>query len=402
MNLARFFSGLLPCLLLAYIAPSIFLSDLARRADNALSDSWLRLRPAPKTPDSVTVVRIDPRSYRRMGLPPNESLSFEQIADAIQRIASADPKLIVLDIFFAKLSADENANERLSQALASAPTAIARSVVTYIDTDRNGKRHLDLLRTVPAPLFAQNARMVVPMMLRPDNDGVVRRINLTGLDDSSPLDRTPFLAPLLSQVSPIISQPGDSDLINYYGPPYSLPDIPVYKLLQTPQEVSDEWFRDRVVFLGVVDTRKDNPVGRDDAFQTPMSATPMYGVEIHATIAQNLIDGSWIKTMPPSLTTLIQTLLFSGLFLVIKDASLKLAIRLYVVAAAVWLSASYVAFVALSVFVPGAFLFVALLPGLLIASSVLELSRRTFFRTTNIQVPKGNPMTNTSSTELPS
>lgn len=59
-------------------------------------------------------------------------------------------------------------------------------------------------------------------------------------------------------------------------------------------------FQDKIIFIG------SNAAGLSDIKSTPMSATkPMPGVEIHASILNNLIDQDYIKTLPFTFNLLI-------------------------------------------------------------------------------------------------
>lgn len=359
-------------LVIVYFAPRLFFSDFSQQFETGLIDAWYSYRPSQPVPQSVTVVRVDPRSLRRLGLTPKHSIGFANLAEAIERIAAAGPKLIVLDIYFSALSSSDEVNERLMRALSSTPTVIARGIVPHIDTDLAGGQHLDLERTIPPPMFTSSAKRVLPMMVRTDRDGVVRKINLSTSISPIPLERTPLLESLREHVSPDVEQPGDDDLINYYGPPYAIPDVPIYKLLLPDETVPAEYFQNRVVFIGGVDTRNDNPDGGDDSFDTPMSHARMYGVEIHATIAQNLLDQSWIRRGNLQLEAVVQTLILGAFGMLLVDAGLTASLLVAATLFFAWAAVSCLCFSFLCFFVPGATLFGLVFPGLLAGAALAK------------------------------
>ena len=124
---------------------------------------------------------------------------------------------------------------------------------------------------------------------------------------------------------------------------------------------SEEYFRDRVVFIGVSSQVAPGVPG-DDSFPTPVSNTPMYGVEIHATIAANLMDRTWIRRYSPESENMMLGFIgfWGGLLLV--SISLPAAMAIVVATAVAWSLLSYLCFSYLLLFVPGTTLFWVVLP----------------------------------------
>jgi CHASE2 domain-containing sensor protein len=364
----RFRTLILPTLL-GFAAAHGHLTDAAKTLDGGLLRNWFSLRGPRSVAKDVSVVRMDRRSFQRLGIPSGYGLSFKQFATAIDKINAAQPKLIVLDVFFSHAAKDSDENAAFSESLSRAPTVIASGMSSYVDTDPAGEQSLSWERHAPASVFAKSAKQVVPLMVSRDLHGAVSRISLAREEEPTPLPQIPLLQPLRDFVKKDIQPPGYHDLINYYGPPYFATDVPVYKLLSPDENVPEEYFRGKVVLMGSVDIANTNPDGHDDSFMTPVSSSPMYGVEIHAAITQNLLDGSWIRRASPTTEAKVLAVLGLAFGLAFVHLGLFRAFFVYLGAAGLWGVGSYAAFAYGYYFVPGTFLFCVLLPlGLLVTA----------------------------------
>jgi adenylate cyclase len=96
-------------------------------------------------------------------------------------------------------------------------------------------------------------------------------------------------------------------VIDYYGPPRTIETVSLYQALDAEQYLPPGYFKDRIVFVGLsqvagVDIRESK-----DSFPTPFSGGKVgytYGVEIHATIAGNLLEQRRVELLPPSIEAL--------------------------------------------------------------------------------------------------
>jgi CHASE2 domain-containing sensor protein len=329
------------------------------------------LRGPYQVPSDVSVVRLDSRSYLRLGLTRNTGLPYSLLAEAIERICKAQPKLVVLDLFLSQESAEPKENERLMAALRSCRTVLGSSATAYIDTDVEGKQTLDFERYYPAGGFKRSASQVTSMLVAVTQK-TVQHLSVTNEHDALPLERIPLLKPLRAFVSSKLKTPEHEAFINYYGGPYSIPGIPIYKLLNEPPSVSSEYFRNRVVFVGAVDLPNSNPDGHDDSFTVPVSSAPMWGVEIHAHIAQNLLDGSWIRAMSRHTAHAVFNSLIVVLVFLFLKGGLSRAFLLWASATFLWAATAYVLFVHCLFFLQGAGVFLVVLPAFLVVLSLKE------------------------------
>ena len=106
-----------------------------------------------------------------------------------------------------------------------------------------------------------------------------------------------------------------------------------------------------------------------DTFVTPFPHSRMNGVEIHASVAANLLQRSWVTRASLVKETLLLSLLSFGLVYLISLFRIVTAFLATVAMSSLWLAVSYFLYQR-SFFLPGALLFLLILP---IAWSLLGL-----------------------------
>jgi len=92
-------------------------------------------------------------------------------------------------------------------------------------------------------------------------------------------------------------------MIDYYGPPRTIETVSLYQAMDPGTYLPDGFFRDRIVFIGASKVVASNFSDVKDSFPTPFSGGSVghtYGVEIHATIAANLLEDRRIEPLGAS------------------------------------------------------------------------------------------------------
>lgn len=251
--------------------------------------------------------------------------------------------MIVLDMIFEQEREDPEANRLLARALASSPSVIGRHTEELTDVAPDGTRRTTRVLVKPLELFAESAQMVIPLELRLTNDRS-EEICLSNERDFFSDVPVPLLEALRHLYSPGLEQPGGFDYINFYGGPNTLASISLAELITSAQRVPDEYFRDRVVLIGAAREIGVSAAGRSDSFRTSYSNEPLFGVEIHGTIAANLIDGTWIRRLPIQGETLLMGLVAFVLAYMVSSAG-PIGAPLWALGlSGLWLAVSYVAF----------------------------------------------------------
>lgn len=292
------------------------------------------LRPVPR---GVCVVAIDGDSYSALDLDPKQPWPRGLHAELIRKLAREGAKAVVFDVLF-EAEGDPEQDEALRAAMAETGIVVIGATVEQIEDPLFAKAKF----VEPWAPFADAAAAVGEVNLPADRDGVIRSAWL------APGGR-PGLALAAYEVATSArpSEEKDARLIDYYGPARAgVKTVSLYQALDPDQYLPHGFFRDRIVFVGLSEPAASGPAPKD-AFRTPFTGArgeTTYGVEIHATIAANLLDGSRIDLLPPWLETALFVLLSILALLVFVWLDPRYgAGALLVLAALAWLTA-HVAF----------------------------------------------------------
>jgi len=273
------------------------------------------------------------------------------LAESLQKIAAAGAKLIVIDGVPQRDGDDPGIDNQLAEAFKRTPTVIAKSTEVVVDSDPNGNQRRTKVYNKPIALFEQSVKAVIPMEVRLTG-GVVREICLSNERDVFSADRLPLLSPLRTFVRPDIPEPGGFDFINFYGPPSTLTSLSIGELIGPLTTVSEQYFKDRVVFIGAHSDSGAGVESGKDSFLTSVSSEWMFGVEIHATIAANLLDRSWIRRISNQLEGVGQAVIALCLSYIILGSSMFAGVLIALTFVPAWLLLSYYCFVHSTLFIP--------------------------------------------------
>lgn len=323
---------------------------ITERIEPTLAETWFSVRGPRETPQSVSLVQLDYLAYDEVDRSVGEMFPRDRLAEVVDAVASAGATAVVVDLSFQRPWKHAPGDESLAAALARTPSVIGVMA-----------KPLDIAPDEETPLvsvFTSSATEVVSLDL-PDKD-VVRRISLAQAQG----DSVPLLAPLRRFVSTDLARPGEFDFINYYGGRATLVSLSAEQMLSS-EPVDPDYLHDRIVFIGVFGGIHFGLQPRYE-FSTAYDGEATPGVEILATIAANLIDGSWIRRLSPRAETGVMALaMFVAGYFVIAAGAL-VAPLLATAFIALWLGASYFAFCILNFFLPGLTLVVVTAPLLLI------------------------------------
>ena len=290
-------------------------------------DSLLRLRSPEPADDRVVIVAIDEPDIQRMGRWPWTDQMF---ADLIAKISAGKPAVIGIDKYLDIPVVDQGRQQIISQVkqlLTGKVSAALLQQVEGIIADRGRENLIQAMKkagnVVNVTLMATAGRK--PIELPPDlaqvseqgfaniltDDGaIVRRALIAGdygsfalvvanyylyHNQQTQIEFDPVTTTFRagSRVVPRLDSnfggyhredaSGYQTLINYRGKEGSFPTVSSADLLLG--KVNPQIFRNKAVLIGVT------AVSLKDSYPTPFSTgeTVMYGVEIHANIASQLI-----------------------------------------------------------------------------------------------------------------
>jgi len=271
-------------------------------------------------PQEACIVYLDEASHARMGQPMNEPWDRRIHARLVDRLSAAGAKAIVFDIIFLeqKRFVDPEGDKALAEAVARAGGKVVAAMSTKITDEAWGHRGTPgaippfkaLVRAlkVADPDRLEEITLGFPQLV-PSYDQVVRR---------HPPSYPPSKHSLEWSVSSLLRAPvtlGRDEAatqeaekverwVNYYGPPGRIASVSMADVLDPAagQGIPDAYFRDRIVFVGSSTLTKFSGE-RKDSYVSPYAALAdereqfMAGVEIHATVALNLVRGDWLMRM---------------------------------------------------------------------------------------------------------
>ena len=218
----------------------------------------------PRPPGPVAIVALDQKSLGSFNARPPIRRSY--YAHLLDRLRSADPALLAVDVQFIGASSDDRA------LLA----AIARDRPILLATHDSGGQPL----AVPGGRRDASGVLVGSAAIEQDADGIVRRM----LYAPVALPTFAVRAAELIQGNAVGTAdfPGNHAWIDYRGSPgtfrtYSFVDV-------LAGQVPSDAFRGKAVLVGVTD-----PLEKD-VFATPISSNPMSGVEVQANALMTILD----------------------------------------------------------------------------------------------------------------
>jgi CHASE2 domain-containing sensor protein len=379
-----FACGLVPVLLTASLA--VYRPVFLGRLDDTVYDTLLRsFRPQPPG-NRVVIVDVDERSLSRIGQWPWRR---DVVARLIDRLREMGASTIALDIIFAEADRYERgeASERRSGR------DVHRSSDDVLtDCLRDGRVVLGYALTFDRPARARNACVLHPVGLAivdpreetgetpffhatdavcslpalgqaagisgflnaaPDSDGILRRVPLiaeldgrvypslslqavasaTGSHDMV-LRIANVNAASLTIGSRAVPVDGKSNLLlRYRGKKKTFPYLSAADVLGG--EVPADALRDKIVFVGTT------ALGTREVVATPLD-TLFAGVEVQATVADNLLQEDFVRRSPagPILESQIVLILGTGVALIIAATGVVTGVAGSAGAlAAVWLGA---------------------------------------------------------------
>jgi len=254
-------------------------------------DLLFLLRGTQAPPAQVCVVALDEDTYQELGADPGNPLPRSFHARLIHTLKAAGARAVAFDILFEK-PRDPGEDEALTAALAESGFVVLGSTVNQVEDPRFNQAQID----EPYEGFARAAAAVADVNLPTDRDGVIRSAWLVHQDRKT-------LALAATEIATGHGFAGDLSqrLIDYYGPARTLRTVSFYQALDPEHFLPPGFFKDKIVFVGLSQASAAGMAAKD-AFLTPFrgaSGQLTYGVEIHATLAANLLEGRRLDLLPP-------------------------------------------------------------------------------------------------------
>jgi len=349
----------------------------ASAVDAKLLRSWFVLRGPREVPQSVSIVRYEKYSqhaHHETTKATGETKPLRQLASVIDAISAGGAKLIVLDILFNQQNREDE--KVLARSLAAAPSVIGMVSSDIIESDGQGGLHERKVVIGPTPLLVKNVLEVLNLKVE-NNNNVVQSLVLHEKTDGDTSISVPLLRPLRRFVSARVREPESNARINYYGPHLGIANVSMAEAVSS-KAVAKKCFKNRVVFIGEHGLQPPQLGKGHDTHLTSVSTEPMFGVEIHATIAANLLDNSWVRQPSLELEALATNLCIGLLAFFTLALSLLRGAAITGICTSVWLGFSYYSLTMHNYFVPGLSGFGVVMPLVLISRWVYIHAVRMF------------------------
>jgi CHASE2 domain-containing sensor protein len=344
----------------AAVHSRLYASNFGEQLELYQSDLWFRVRGTIAPPKEIVIVGIDEATYQELGFSHVKPISRAALGQMVQALSEAGAELAILDIFFQDEGESPEENKILADALGSMPTFIGS--FRYAAT-RQLSSYDEMKEVSPRPQFEARAKEVAMMNLF--EEPKVRHFSLFRLNGRhEPL-------PVVFGRYRGLEIPKPSDLINYYGPPGSIPEVSAYKVLKDPLDTNIARFRGKIVFMGSA-VPASAAFTVKDAFFVPGSSQSAVGVEVHSTVVSNILRHEWIKRFPPE----FELPILNGVVVLIAFLLGRLNPRVGMVSAGffvvAWLVGAYLAFTH-HLFIPGVNLCLIVIPLMLLCTMLTKL-----------------------------
>jgi adenylate cyclase len=251
-------------------------------------DLLFLLRGERPSPDRVCVVAIDDASYRELGLA-QDAVPRTVHADLIRKLKAQGASAVAFDVLFegeTSLAADLDLESALAE---TGNVVVGVSIMVTADP-----RFVEARTVEPLPALAQAAAALGEVNLPTDPDGVIR------LAEPMRGDRPGLALAAYELATGDRSQRESWRVLDYYGKPRTIRTVSLYQALDPEASLPPGFFRNKIVFVGASQEAATLDI-RKDSFPTPFTSATAgntYGVEIHATLAGNFLEGRRIRTLP--------------------------------------------------------------------------------------------------------
>lgn len=329
----------------------LYLSNFGQRVEIAQTDLWFRLRGLASPPSEVIMVRLDKANPKITQGPQSQGERRKIIAATLRTLAASGASLAVLDFIFRDQTSDWEADRELAGALGSMPTVIGS--FRYVE-DSGEENKMGLTEVKPLEMFSKRALGVASMDIYETD-----KVRHFAVAIPSGQYQPPFTRALVAYAHKT-EVPNDRDLINYYGPAGSFPQVSAREVIDGTAVTNQNLFGGKVVLFGNAPL-SDSAEASKDSFPIPAGARLSSGVEIHATTAANILRGDWIRRFPPAGELIALNMLVTVWAFVAVVISPRQSVLALIGIAAIWSVSAYVGFTCFR-FIPGVVLVVFVMP----------------------------------------
>ena len=340
----------------------------SEQLDRYLLHCWQWIGSAALPSEQVLIVALDDRSLQHLGFPGGRPWSRAGTAQVLEALKAHPIRGAIIDVLLAGSGLEPSDDVKLQNALSGVPTIIAERVSEIATVASDGSRHIVAPPLSPNPIFLPKVRGTFSMDLW-TTDGAVYYLWQDSQREGDPVPMHAALA-ALGISTPL---PGRSDFLRYYGGDGTIPTVSASDVILHPDKFPAGYFDNRVVFIGTKQYVSSSG-GNNDSFAALTDAYRIFGIEIHATAASNLLNRDWIRRLPKNAELFLLTALAYLVAFLIAAFKPRRALLTTLGFCIGWTVLSYVAFL-MGQFLPALALCGIVIPTVFLLSMFNELRR---------------------------
>jgi len=230
-----------------------------------------------------------------------EDLNREGIALLLDRINTACPKAIGMDVFFSH-DADTNGTTHLTASISHASPRLVMASFEQDDVEKNQHNDTEYLH------FKNAAYGYADIMSSPDRTAVVRvfipqKLN-TGRESRAFSVQIAKIA-FPNAYEKLKARENKEEMINYLGDVNSFPVLNHSEIINASNDQLKLMFKEKVVLVGYTGGKCLSENDMEDRYYTPVndhfygrSHPDMFGIGIHANILSMIRRSDYIKQIP--------------------------------------------------------------------------------------------------------
>ena len=286
----------------------LFHFPLGRKLADLSYDLPFLCRSRLATPEMV-IVYLDPTSRAKFLLP-SGLVDRRRHVELVERLTAEGARLIFYDIVFQ--AEIPEVDRDFAAAIRKHGNVVLGEFHSLTVRESQTGAHAYVREAVrPNPALREAAKYSGLVMVHYPDAGLAIRQILTG---DAGQDAAVWLAARALGDNQGLTNQFEERWMNYYGSSPAFPSISFAAVLD-PEGVPRDFFRNKAVFVGYHPDNMANVQG-GEKFATPWThfgdvSAP--GVELLATSAGNLIQGNWLRRLPPGTQTAL--ILVFGLFI---------------------------------------------------------------------------------------
>ncbi|MFO0417087.1 MAG: CHASE2 domain-containing protein, partial [Pseudomonadota bacterium] len=335
--------------------------------DLSVSDQFKRLIGKKSPPSNIVVIAIDEPSYRELNVGFDKPWPRALHAKMLRRLKELGVSRVVFDILFTGPGSDPAVDQELIAAFSAIPSIIGVEAIKRSIAKQGGGIEIEELDQPYDEFRAVTTQALVNLDMN-TRDGFIRTFPFANSDQTRRFQHLGFAAAGVKRENETDS-PKPRDLINYYGSARQNARVVSYwEIFEKMAPAEEASFRDAIVFVGLL-LRSDTGVAQKDSYLSPFGGDTIFGVEIHATIAANLLRKDWISRPSRWLEVALQAVVSASVALgamMVSPVTLALIVLGLILA---W-AATALFSLANGLFVAGAFTALILLPAIVLIHAI--------------------------------